>query len=119
MSKIKTVFERGNYYHIYNREINKQVIFRENKNYLFLLDRVQKYVQKFDVSIIAYCLMPNHYHFLVRQNSDKSISDFIQAIFNSYTKAFNNRHNRSGPLFEGRFRLIKVDKQDYLIHLCA
>lgn len=80
---------------------------------------MQKYFQKFDISIIAYCLMPNHYHFLVRQNSDKSISDFIQAVFNSYTKAFNKRYNRSGPLFEGRFRSIEVDEQDYLIHLCA
>ena len=68
--------------------------------------------------MIAYCLMPNHYHFLMRQNGEVSISACIQSIFNSYTKAFNKMHGTSGTLFEGRFRSIHVDTDEYVTHLC-
>lgn len=56
------------------------------------------------ITVIAYCLMPNHYHFLLRQDGETSIADCIQAIFNSYTKAFNKMYHRTGTLFEGRFQ---------------
>ena len=73
---------------------------------------------RYCISVIAYCLMPNHYHFLLRQDSEISISKCIQAIFNSYTKAFNCMFSRSGTLFEGRFKSVHVDSDEYLIHLC-
>jgi len=116
--KRRTQFHPGNYYHIYNRGANRQNIFREADNYHFLLKRIGRAVNEMAVSIIAYCLMPNHYHFLLRQNSDDSISDMIQGIFNSYSKAFNKKYNRSGTLFEGPFQSIHVDKENYLIYLC-
>jgi len=62
--------------------------------------------------------MPTHYHFLVRQDGDRSISDFIQAVFNSYTKAFNKMFKRTGTLFEGPFQAIEVSRSEHLIHLC-
>jgi putative transposase len=92
--------------------------FRCRENYLFLLRRIKECVAKFCVTLIAYCLMPNHYHFLLRQDSDFSISDFIQAVFNSYAKAFNKMYKRSGTLFEGPFKSILVDSDEYLVHLC-
>ncbi len=70
------------------------------------------------ITVIAYCLMPNHYHFLLRQDGETSIADCIQAIFNSYTKAFNKMYHRTGTLFEGRFQSKYIDKDSYLIHLC-
>jgi len=114
----KTKFAKGNYYHIYNRGCNKENIFFDENNYLFLLNKFKKYKDDFNISIIAYCLMPNHYHFLLRQNSDFSISGYIQRIFNGYTKAINKKHERSGTLFGSKYQSILVDKENYLIHLC-
>lgn len=114
----KVVFEKGEYYHIYNRGANRDTIFRQPENYLFFLERVNKYIKSHDIRVIAYCLMPNHYHFLLRQNQETGISAFIQAIFNSYSKAFNKMYNRTGTLFQGRFQSVHIEKENYLIHLC-
>ena len=114
--KIKFIKDR--YYHLYNRGTNRNKIFFETENYLFLLKKLSKYKNEFDIDIIAYCLMPNHYHFLLRQNSENLISYFMQRVFNSYTKAINKKYNRSGTLFEGKYKAIYVDKENYLIHLC-
>jgi len=62
--------------------------------------------------------MPNHYHFLLRQDGDVEINELMQAVFNSYVKAFNSMCNRSGVLFEGPFKSIHVDKETYLVYLC-
>ena len=62
--------------------------------------------------------MPNHYHFLLRQTGDYSVSEFMQSIFNAYTKAFNKMYKRTGTLFEGPFKAIEVLKEDHLLHLC-
>ncbi len=114
----KVKFMPGHYYHVFNRGANRQPIFRAEENYIFLLHRVKKYAAQFSISIIAYCLMPNHYHFLLRQDETATISAFIQAVFNSYTKAFNKMFDRSGTLFEGPFQAILIDRDEYLIHLC-
>jgi putative transposase len=111
-------FCKGEYYHIYNRGANRQPIFRSDENYRFLLRRVKEYITQDAVAVIAYCLMPNHYHFLMRQDGDTSISNCIQSVFNSYTKAFNKMYTTSGTLFEGRFRSIHVDTDEYVTHLC-
>ena len=71
-----------------------------------------------DVAVIAYCLMDNHYHFLLRQNGDIEISKFMQAIFNVYSKAFNTKYKHSGTLFEGPYKAIRVGRNEYLLHLC-
>ena len=118
MGQIKTIFEVGNYYHIYNRGCNKENIFWEHDNYIFLLNNINKYSEAFSITVIAYCLMPNHYHLLVRQDSNHPISTFIQRVFNSYTKAINKKYKRSGTLFEGKFHSIQIDIENYLIHLC-
>ncbi len=68
--------------------------------------------------MIAYCLMPNHYHFLLRPEEDGALSRFIQRLFNSYTQAFNKQQGRSGTLFEGRAKSILVDTDEYVLHLC-
>lgn len=62
--------------------------------------------------------MPNHYHFLIRQDGNDTAGTFIQRIFNSYTKAVNKRYDRSGTLFEGPYRAINIDDKSYLIYLC-
>lgn len=118
MVKRNIEFIKGEYYHIYNRGCNKEDIFYKSTNYSYLMGLMEKRLEPFQASTIAFCLMPNHYHFLLRQDSDISISNFIQSVFNSYTKAFNKMFGRSGTLFEGPYKAIHIDNHNYLIHLC-
>jgi REP element-mobilizing transposase RayT len=108
----------GHFYHVYNRGVNRQRIFAHDGNYRFLLRRTKRYLKDYDLSVIAYCLMPNHYHFLLRPGEDDALSRFIQRLFNSYTQAFNRQHDRSGTLFEGRAKSILVDDERYVLYLC-
>ena len=113
----KSIFARGQYYHLFNRGINKQKIFFSTENYLYFLGLLRKNSRRFQISIIAYCLMPNHYHFLVRQDGEKSISLFMRSMINSYAQGINKQYNRTGALFENRFKDKLVDKNEYVIHL--
>ena len=108
----------GRYYHVYNRGCNRQRIFANDGNYVFLLQRIKSFLPDYALSVIAYCLMPNHYHFLLRQEAEGQLSRFIQRLFNSYTQAFNKQQGRSGTLFEGRARSVLVDTDEYILHLC-
>jgi REP element-mobilizing transposase RayT len=118
MARRKVAFVKGGHYHIYNRGANRQPIFRDDENYRFLLARVKEAAAEWQASVLAYCLMPNHFHFVLRQDGDRPLSGFMQAVFNSYTKAFNKRYQRSGTLFEGPYRALAVTTQEYLLHLC-
>ena len=111
-------FIQGEYYHIYNRGCNREDIFRSEENYLYLLRLLRTSIEEHKVRIIAYCLMPNHYHLLFRQDSEIPVSELIQDVFNRYSKAFNNRFQRTGTLFEGPFKAVRIDKEGYLVHLC-
>jgi putative transposase len=112
------VFAAGEYYHIYNRGAGCNPIFFTSANYEYCLRLVKRYLTHSAVAIIAYCLMPNHYHFLLRQESDLPLSKFIGVLFNAYAQAVNKQQARSGSLFEGRFRHRRIDREDYLTHLC-
>ncbi len=118
MSRRKVPFVANQYYHVYNRGAHRMDIFRSDNDYVFLLKQINKYMTQFDITVIAYCLMANHYHFLLRQNGEMKISDFMQAVFFVYSSAFNTIYNHTGTLFEGPFQSILVDKNEYLLHLC-
>ena len=118
MARRKTPFLPGNYYHVYNRGAHQADIFLNDRDYIFLLKQLKGHIQEFGISVIAYCLMPNHYHFLLRQDGDAKISDLMQAVFHIYSSAFNTVHKHSGTLFEGPFQAILIDKNEYLLHLC-
>jgi len=111
-------FTQGQYYHIYNRGTGKAKIFFNEGNYQYLLHLVKKYYQKHGATVIAYCLMPNHYHFLLRQETEAPLSKFLQVLFNSYVQALNLQQARTGTLFEGRFKHKCVDHWEYLMILC-
>jgi REP element-mobilizing transposase RayT len=126
-------FNPGEYYHICNRGNNRQAIFFEAENYNFFLFRIKRYLIPV-LDIIAYCLMPTHYHLLVRvksqnfhqtsevfKTSDVSsmVSYAMQKLGISYTKAINKRFDRVGALFQGPFQAIWVAKTAYLYGLCA
>ncbi len=108
----------GHYYHVYNRGCNRERIFADSVNYEFLLRRAKTLLADYPLRVIAYCLMPNHYHFLFCPEADGTLSRFVQRLFNSYTQAFNKQQDRSGTLFEGRARSVLVDTDEYALHLC-
>ncbi len=109
---------KNHYYHVYNRGCNRERIFANDGNYTFLLRRVKSFLPDYSLIVIAYCLMPNHYHFLLRPTQDNTVSPFIQRLFNSYTQAFNKQQGRSGTLFQGRAKSVWVDTGEYILHLC-
>ena len=108
----------GHYYHIYNRGANREPIFCEQDNYEFVLRRIKRYLGELALTLIAYCLMPNHYHWLVRQDGEQPAGLLAQRVFNSYTKAYNKRYERTGTLFEGPYKVIQIDRPVHLLHLC-
>ena|SRR3989344_1447297 len=128
------------FYHIYNRGSEKRDIFTQPRDYERFL-KILFYYQflgpkpsfsKFTKSklsplkplgrerfldVICYCLMPNHFHFLVRQLKDGGISKFVSQLANSYTKYFNTKYNRVGPLFQGAFKAVRIETDEQLIHV--
>ncbi|MBI3738250.1 MAG: transposase [Chloroflexi bacterium] len=118
MARRKLLFLPNNYYHTYNRGAHRSNIFLNNADYVFLLKYVKREMERYDITVIAYCLMDNHYHFLLRQNGNIEINQFMQAVFNIYAKAFNTKYNHSGTLFEGPYKAIHVERSEYLLHLC-
>lgn len=95
-------FLEDTYHHLYNRGVNKEIIFFDLNDYYFFQRRLLKYKLKYSIKILCYCLIPNHFHVFVWQTvHDKPLSKFISDLINSYTKSINKKYKRSGVLFEG------------------
>lgn len=116
MPRRETKFFNDCFYHIYNRGVNRSEIFFENRNYYFFLKKVKQYILPC-ADIVAYCLMPNHFHLLILVKNLEEISTAMKKVFLSYTKSLNKEVNRSGPLWEGRYKSKFVPGDDYLLHL--
>ena len=82
------------------------------------LDKFVKQGEKL-VNIVAYCLNPNHYHLILQQVADKGIEKFMQRLGTGYTMYFNNKYERSGALFQGKFKAVHIDSNTYLLHVSA
>ncbi len=138
-------FSVGEIYHLYNRGVNKQPIFlneHDRVRFLILLylcngsndvhisnnNQGRALIEReyFDldkgeplVEIIAYCLMPNHFHLLVKEKEEGGISKFMLKLLTGYGMYFNKRNQRTGPIFEGRFKAKHVFEDSYLEYLLA
>jgi putative transposase len=108
----------GGVYHIYNRGSHKASIFREPDNYVFVLRKIKRYLSELNLTLLVYCLMPNHFHLLIRQDGDRPAGLLSQRVFNSYSKAYNKRYQHSGTLFEGPYKVRPVAQTADLLHLC-
>lgn len=71
------------------------------------------------MNIIAYCLNPNHFHFILEQLVDSGVSEFMKRLSGGYTSYFNQKHERSGSLFQGAFKDAHIDSNEYLLHVSA
>lgn len=69
------------------------------------------------IGLLAYCLMPNHYHFLLHQAMEKDIESFMKSCMTRYTMYFNKKHGRVGPLFQGQYKAVLVDTDEQLLYL--
>ena len=107
---------KDQYYHVYNRGNNFEKIFFVDKNYHYFLSKVVDCFGE-KIELIAYCLMPNHYHLLVLVRENGALEKAMQRISNGYTKAINKAYNRTGHLFQGPFKNKLIPNNEYLIHL--
>ena len=92
------------------------MIFFEAESYSFFIRQLRRYLMDQGTDIVAYCLMPNHFHLLLKLSNDE-LSAQMHDLIVSYTKAINKRFARSGALFQGKFQAIVVERDEYLLHL--
>lgn len=142
-SNRKIVFANGEYFHLFNRGVERRLVFTNKREFLRAVDlanfyrfdklplRYSKFLalgeeQKLNflarlnektVELTAFCLMGNHFHFLVKQLKDNGVSKFMANFTNSYTKYFNTKYQRVGPLFQGAFKAVHIESDEQLVHL--
>ncbi|PIP55841.1 MAG: hypothetical protein CO183_00020 [Candidatus Zambryskibacteria bacterium CG_4_9_14_3_um_filter_42_9] len=140
MARQINFFAVGEFYHIYNRGTEKRLIFLDDTDYIRFLSLLylcnsQSVIHRSNhsnislndlltlprgellVDIGAYCLMPNHFHILLRERIEGGISIFMQKISTAYTMYFNKRYERNGSLFQGRFRAEYLNTDNYLKYI--
>lgn len=144
----KEPFTTGEYYHVFNRGTDKRTVFTEPKDMERFLQSMQEFNQLEPIGslyenhlrkknghpmstmlgvgdmeklgeIICYCLNPNHFHFILKQTTEKGIEKFMQRLGNGYTKYFNHKNERSGVLFQGRYKAVHLSTNDILLYVSA
>ena len=143
-------YVEDNYYHIYNRGVEKRSIFQDSQDYGVFLSYLKEYLLPKDehglrdllsnpnitykerdkilkllrlnnfageITLIAFCLMPNHFHFLVHQKSANSIDQFINSFGTRYTMYFNKKYKRVGKLYQGTYKAVIVTTDQQLLEL--
>lgn len=148
-NRIKTYLENG-YYHLYNRGVEKRIIFLDQQDYLVFLSYLKNYLlpknvedlrkrlseqnlsfkEKYtilkllalnnfadEIILLAYCLMPNHFHFLLKQKSAGAIDNFMNSLATRYTIYFNKKYKRVGALCQGVYKAVLVDSDEQLLEL--
>lgn len=141
------VYIQGGYYHLYNRGVEKRKIFLDAQDYKVFLNYLKEYLspppkkseikkktftlqgQSFkgisrlpknyfqEIELLCFCLMPNHWHMLIKQSSLDSVTKFVRSLMTRYSMYFNKKYKRVGNLFQGRYRAVLVDDEAYLLHL--
>ncbi len=135
-----TEFANGEYYHVFNRGVDKRRIFEDEKD----LGRFMQGILEFNnvnligsilqksfnknkkeneekplVGIVAYCINPNHFHFLLVQKEETGVQKFMHRMSLGYSKYFNEKYGRKGALFGGRFKAKHIKNDAYLLHLSS
>jgi REP element-mobilizing transposase RayT len=116
MARRPRLFAAGVLYHVIVRGNQRQKIFTSNSDYRAYIERLARYRKKYDYVLHAYCLMPNHVHLLV-ESSEHPLAKFMQGLQQSYSQYFNLKHRKTGHVFEGRYKAILCQKDEYLLQL--
>ena len=116
MARRPRLFAPGILYHVIVRGNYRQKTFLNGRDYEAYLERLARYRKRFGVTVYAYCLMSNHVHLLLETGSEP-LSKFMQGLQQSYTQYFNRKHHKVGHLFQGRYRAIVCEKDEYLLTL--
>jgi putative transposase len=109
-------FEPECVFHVFNKAVGNDKLFINEENYFYFLKRYYHYLNE-KVETLAYCLIPNHFHFLIKIKPEVENNQVIKAFSdfqNSYTKSFNKVYSRNGSLFQRKFKRIKIDNEEYL-----
>jgi putative transposase len=137
-------YEAGGYYHIYNRGVNRRLIFKDQEDYSTFLSYLQFYLSpplipeiatnlqgsslkvspsrqlknyKGEIELIAYCLMPNHFHLMVKQYSEFGINHFMRSLATKYSRYFNTKYERTGHLFQGIYKAVRIESESQFTYL--
>lgn len=122
---IKQFIENG-YYHIYNRGVEKRDIFLDKQDYSVFLSYLKSYLNPIgsdphplatELDMLSFCLMPNHFHLLIKQTSINGITKLIRAVSTRYVMYFNKKYDRVGTLFQGKYKAVLILDDSYLLHL--
>lgn len=140
------VFAKDETYHVFNRGVERRIFFTSKREYGRFIELLKYYrfshvpmrysdfhvlpgpaqekiLQSLidhgeqEVGILAYCLMPNHFHLVLRQRQDRGVQRFLSNISNGYAKYFNVKHRRVGPLFQGAFKAVHIETDEQLLHV--
>ena len=146
----RKIYSEASYYHIYNRGVEKRLIFQDSQDYGVFLSYLKEYLLPKDekglrellsdpkvsykekdkiikllqlnnfngeITLLAFCLMPNHFHFLLHQKSIDSIDRFMNSIGTRYTMYFNKKYQRVGFLYQGVYKAVTITTDEQLLHL--
>jgi len=114
----KEEFVKCSYFHIYNRSLDGLQLFLDESDYNYFLKKLIPKTIEFPASVFAYCLMPNHFHFLIRQNSDTPIYRIFNDVNNSYVSHYNFKYKRKGSLYQGDLQHKRIKDDKYLVGIC-
>lgn len=137
-NSIKVYVENG-HYHVYNRGVEKRIIFQDEQDYKVFLRYLSEHLSSpsqfinslqgaslprrlprnhsNEVELLAFCLMPNHFHLLLKQNTKNGMENFMRSLATRYSMYFNKKYKRVGKLFQGYYKAAFVDNDNYLLHI--
>lgn len=136
-------YEPGGYYHIYNRGVEKRDIFQDEADYKKFIAFLKFYLTKpnlqgrtlkdendrtippsransnfsDEIQLFAYCLMPNHFHLLIKQVNERSMAHFMHSLITKYVMYFNKRNKRVGTLFQGKYKTVRITSEEQYTYI--
>ena len=102
----------GASYHVINRGNRRDQVFFSDSDYLLYIEKLEEYATLYDVIVYSYCLMPNHYHLFLKTRL-ANLGKFMQSFNTSFTLTMNSKHNKSGHLFQGRYKAQLIETELY------
>ena len=132
----REIITTGEYYHIFNRGVEKRKIFYQKADYKRFVQSLEFFNTQSSiemrsdekllpepeerlVDVVAYCLNSNHFHLLLKENKENGIATFMKKVCTGYAMYFNKKNERSGVLFQGRFKSTHIDSNDLLLYVSA